>query len=77
MVLEDMNSGRRKTIRINFIEIPPKIKELVLKVPEDSSFNKRHGHFLNLVTTRFDEVLMSVLFLFFDPEHHCFMFPDY
>ena len=25
----------------------------------------------------FYEVLMSVLFQFFDPEHHCFTFPDY
>ena len=72
-----MNLGRRKTIRINFTEIPPKLKELVLKVPEDSSFNKRHGHFLSLVTTGFDDVLMSVLFQFFDLEHHCFTFPDY
>ena len=72
-----MNPGRRKIIRIRFTEIPPKLKELVLKVPEDSSFYKRHGHLLSLVTTRFDEGLMSVLFQFFDPKHHYFTFPDY
>ena len=72
-----MNSGRRKTIPVNITKIPPKIKELVLKVPKDSSYKKRHGHLLNLVTIEFDEVLMSVLFQFFDPEHHCFTFPDY
>ena len=48
-----------------------------MKVPEDSSFHKRHGHLLSLVTTGFDEGLMSVLFQFFDPKHHCFTFPDY
>ena len=72
-----MDSARRKTIRINFVEIPPKLKELVSKVPESSSFNKRYGYFLNLVATSFDEGLMSVLFQFFDPKHRCFTFPDY
>ena len=72
-----MDSARRKTIRINFVEIPPKLKEMVLKVPESSSFNKRYGHLLSLVTTGFDEGLMSVLFQFFDLKHHCFIFLDY
>ena len=72
-----MNSARKKTIRINFVEIPPKLKEMVLKIPESWSFNKIHGHLLSLVTTDFDEGLMSVLFQFFDPKHHCFIFPDY
>ena len=72
-----MNSGRRKTIRVNFTEIPPKLKEMVLKVPKNSSLNKRYGHFLSLVTIGFDEGLMSVLFQLFDSKHHCFTFPDY
>ena len=32
---------------------------------------------LNLVTTDFDEGMMSILFQLFDPKHHCFTFPDY
>ena len=72
-----MNSGRRKTIRIHYTEVPPKLKELVLKVPKDSSFHKIHGYLLSLVNTEFDEGLMSVLFQFFEPKHHCFTFPDY
>ena len=72
-----MDFTRRKTIRIKFVEIPPKLKELVLRVPESSPFNKIFGHLLSLVTTGFDEGLMSVLFQFFDPKHHCFTFPDY
>ena len=38
---------------------------------------KRYGHLLSLVTIGFDEGLMSVLFQFFNPKHHCFTFPDY
>ena len=72
-----MDSICRKTIRINFGEVPPKLNEIVLRVPEISSFNKRYGHLLSLVTTGFDEGLMSVLFQFFDPKQHCFTFPDY
>ena len=72
-----MDSARRKTIRINFVEISPKLKELVLRVPKNSPFNKRYGHLLSLVTTGFDEGLMSVLFQFFDPKHHCFTFPNH
>ena len=30
-----------------------------------------------MVATSFGEGLMSVLFQFFDPKHHCFIFPDY
>ena len=32
---------------------------------------------LSLVAIGFDEGLMSVLFQFLDPKHHCFTFPDY
>ena len=50
---------------------------LVSKVPESSKLTKRHGHLLSLVTSGFEEDMMSVLFQFFDPAHHCFTFPDY
>ncbi|XP_058784646.1 uncharacterized protein LOC131659475 [Vicia villosa] len=67
----------RNTIRVNFVRVPSELKELVLKVPGGSRFSERHGHLLNLVTSVFEEEMMSVLFQFFDPEHHCFTFPDY
>ena len=72
-----MDFARRKTIRINFVENPPKLKEMVLRVLESSPFNKRYGHFLSLVTTGFDEGLMSALFQFFNLKNHCFIFLDY
>ena len=72
-----MDSAHRKTIRINFVEIPPKLKELVSQVLESSLFNKRYGYLFSLVATGFDEGLMSVLFKFFNLKHHCFTFPDY
>ena len=59
------------------MKIPSQLKELVSKVSETSAFTKRHGRLLNLVTSNFDEKMMSVLFQFFDPKHHCFTFPDY
>lgn len=76
-LLQVMASARRNTIRINFVGIPPKLKELVSQVSENSQFIKRHGHLLDLVTSGFNEDMMSVLFQFFDPKHHCFTFPDY
>ena len=57
--------------------IPSKLKELVSKVHENSQFNNRHGHLLNLVIYGFEEGVMRVLFQFFDPKHHCFTFPNY
>ncbi|XP_058745884.1 uncharacterized protein LOC131618734 [Vicia villosa] len=67
----------RKFIKINFVGIPPELKELVSKVPENSRFAERHGCLLRLVSSDFEEDMMRVLFLFFDPMHHCFTFPDY
>src|ERR1043165_4759632 len=67
----------RKTIRINFVGIPSQLKEFVSKIPDHSQFIKRHGYLLNLVTSGFAEDMMSVVFQFFDPKHHCFTFPDY
>ena len=72
-----MASARRNTIRINFVRVPSKLKELVSKVPENSQFTKRHGYLLSLVTSGFEEDMMRVLFQFFDLKHHYFTFPDY
>ena len=72
-----MASACRKTIRVNFVEIPSQLKELVSRISETSMFIKRHGQLLSLVTSNPDEQMMSVLFQFFDPEHHCFTFLDY
>ena len=76
-ILQIMAFVRRNTIRISFVKIPSQLKELVSRVSETSAFTKRHGRLLNLVTSNFDEKMMSVLFQFFDPKHHCFTFPDY
>ena len=72
-----MASTRRNTIRISFVRIPSQLKELVSRVPESSPFIKRNGRLLSLVTSGFEEDMMSVLFQLFDPVHHCFTFPDY
>ena len=72
-----MASVHRNTIRVNFVRIPAQLKELASRVFETSMFIKRHGQLLILVTSNLDEKMMSVLFQFFDPMHHCFTFPDY
>ena len=61
---------RRNTIRVNFVKIPAQLKELASRVSETSLFIKRHGQLLSLVTSKFDDQMMSVLFQFFDPVHH-------
>ena len=76
-VLQIMASTRRNTIRISFVRITLQLKELVSRVSKTSSFTKNHGRLLNLVTSGFDEKIMSVLFQFFDHKHHCFTFLDY
>ena len=68
---------RRKNIQVNLVRITSQIKELALRVPENSSFIERHGCLLNLVTSSTNEDMMKVFFQFFDPPHHCFTFPDY
>ena len=72
-----MDSLRRKTIQVNLVRIPPQLKELVSKIPENSPFTERHGRLLNLVNSNIEEDMVKVLFQFFDPLHHCFKFPDY
>ena len=72
-----MASIYRNTIQVNLVRIPPLLKELASRFPENSSFTERHGHLLNLDTSNTDEDMMKVLFQFFDPLHHCFTFPDY
>ena len=72
-----MDSTRRKTIQVNLVRIPSQLKELALRVLENSSFTERHVRLLNLVTSNTGEDMMKVLFQFFDPLHHCFTFPDY
>ena len=57
--------------------MPSQLKKLVSRVPEGSPFIKRHGRLLGFVTSGFKEDMISVLFQFFDPTHHCFTFPDY
>ena len=73
-VLQIMASVRRNTIRVNFMQIPAQLKELASRVSETSTFIKRHGQLLSLVTSKLDEEMMSVLFQFFDPVNHCFTF---
>ena len=72
-----MESLRRKTIQVNLVRIPPQLKELASKIPENSPFSERHGRLLNLVNSNIEEDMVKVLFQFFDPLHHCFTFPDY
>ena len=72
-----MMSMRKNTIRINLVQVPTLLKELVAKMPDTTSFIRRHGYLLSLVTSKLDEQMMSVLFQFFDPKHYCFTFPDY
>ena len=72
-----MASAHRNTIRINFVTVPPQLKELTLRVPENSPFTKRYGRLCNLVTSSIEEDMIRVLFQFFEPVHHCFTFPDY
>ena len=72
-----MDSIRRKTIQTNLVRIPPQLKELTSRIPENSPFTKRHGRLLNLVTSITNEDMMKVLFQFFDPLYHCFTFLDY
>ena len=72
-----MESLCRKTIQVNLVRIPPQLKELTSRIPENSLFIERHGRLLNLVNSNIEEDMVKVLFQFFDPLHHCFTFPDY
>ena len=72
-----MASTRRNTIQVNLVRVPPQLKDLASRVPESSPFTERYGRILNLVTSNSDEEMIKVLLQFFDPLHHCFIFPDY
>ena len=68
---------RKNTIRINFVQVPTLLKDLVAKMPDTTSFLKIHGYLLSLVTSKLDEQMMSVLVHFYDLLYHCFTFQDY
>ena len=68
---------RRNTIRINFVPVPTLLKDLVVRIPDTTSFIIRHGSLLSLVTSKLDEQMMSVLVQFYDPLYHCFTLQDY
>ena len=68
---------RRNTIRINFVQVPTLLKELVIRIPDTTSFIRRHGSLLSLVTSKLDEQMMSVLVQFYDPLYYCFTFQDF
>ena len=68
---------RRNTIRINFVHLPDFLKELVDRIQNITSFINRHGSLLGLVTSKWDQQLMSVLTQFYDPLYHCFTFQDF
>ena len=72
-----MVSAHRNTIQIHSVRVPPQLKALESRVPEDSPFTKRYGRLLSLATSSFQEEMVCVLFQFFDPMHHCFTFLDY
>ena len=72
-----MASARRYTIQINHVKVHPQLKEFASRIPESSPFIEKHGRLLNLVTSTPDEEMLTMLFQFFDPLHHCFTFPDY
>ena len=72
-----MTPTRRNTIQVNLVRIPPQLKDLASRIPENSQLTERHGHLLNLVNTSTEEDMVKVLFQFFDPLHHYFTFPDY
>ena len=72
-----METFCRKTIQVNLVRIPPQLKELTSRIPENSLFSERHGRLLNLVNSNIEEDMVKVLFQFFDPLHHYFTLPDY
>src|SRR4051812_27210610 len=72
-----MAPANRDYIRINISTVPSELKNLVSEFPRNVQFTERHGHLHHLVTSKFEEDMIRVLFQFFDPEHHCFTFPDY
>src|SRR3954467_15787243 len=76
-VLQVMAPATKDYIRVNISTIPSELKDLVSEFPRNVQFTEKHGHLLHLVTSKFEEDMIRVLFQFFDPEHHCFTFPDY
>src|SRR3954471_18486967 len=72
-----MAPATRDYIRINISTVPFKLKDLISEFPRNAQFTEKHGHLLHLVTSKFEEDMIWVLFQFFDPEHHCFTFPNY
>src|SRR3954468_19201427 len=77
LFLQVMAPATKDYIRINISTIPSELKDLVSEFPRNVQFTEKHGHLLHLVTSKFEEDMIRVLFQFFDPEHHCFTFPDY
>ena len=68
---------RRNTIRLNFVQPPTLLKDLVGRIPNTYSFINRNGSLLGLITAKWDQQLISVLTQFYYPLYHCFTFQDF
>ena len=60
--------------------INPKLDELrklVSSIADPIGFKNRYGALISLLTVRMEEGLLLTLVQFYDPDYHCFTFPDY
>jgi len=53
------------------------LRKLGSFVTNHEKFNKHQGYLLSILKTNVEEGLLNTLVQFYDPDYHCFTFPDY
>ncbi|KEH26781.1 hypothetical protein MTR_6g072855 [Medicago truncatula] len=71
-------AGMKKTKSYKFKEVDlVSLRELALKVKNQTGFRLRYGGWLTILRTNVEEKLVHTLVQFYDPSFRCFTFPDF
>lgn len=71
-------TGMKKTKSYKFKEVDlVSLRELALKVKNQTGFRLRYGGLLTILRTNVEEKLVHTLVQFYDPSFRCFTFPDF
>ncbi|AES76220.2 hypothetical protein MTR_6g073790 [Medicago truncatula] len=73
-----LGKGMKKTKSYKFKEVDlVGLRELALKVKNQTGFRFRYGGLLPILRTNVEEKLVHTLVQFYDPSFRCFTFPDF
>lgn len=73
-----MDYNKRNTLKYSFKNFKlDDLRKLGALVEDQGGFKDKYGRLLSLLRIQVKDGLLSTLLQFYDPDYHCFTFPDY